>query len=157
MSAIAMTIDRSSHGLLGLAAGAIGLLGRFPDALLLLVARVAPAAVFFKSGLNKTDNWDSTVDLFTTEYKVPVLPPEIAAYLGTAAELICPILLVLGLGARFGAAALLGMTFVIQTFVYPLNYAEHLTWAALLLLVLTRGAGALSIDHLIRRAVLGAR
>jgi putative oxidoreductase len=157
MSAIAMTTDRSSHGLLGLAAGAIGLLGRFPDALLLLVARVAPAVVFLKSGLNKTDNWDSTVDLFATEYKVPVLPPELAAYLGTAAELICPVLLVLGLGARFGAAALLGMTFVIQTFVYPLNYAEHLTWAALLLLVLTRGAGALSIDHPIRRAVLGSR
>jgi putative oxidoreductase len=152
MSSITMQSDRTApRGLTGLVLGAFDLLGRVPDAPLLLLARIAPAIVFFKSGMNKTDNWDSTLALFAEEYKVPLLPTELAAYLGTAAELICPVLLVLGLGARFGAAALLGMTFVIQAFVYPLNYAEHLTWAALLLLVLTRGAGALSLDRLIRR------
>ena len=152
MSSMTMHSDRTAaRGLTGLFLGAFDLLGRVPDAPLLLLARVAPAIVFFKSGLNKTDNWDSTLALFAEEYKVPLLPTELAAYLGTAAELICPVLLVLGFGARFGAAALLGMTFVIQTFVYPLNYAEHLTWAALLLIVLTRGAGALSLDRLIRR------
>lgn len=154
MSVTTMQIDRfAPHGIAGAIAGAFDLLGRVPDGPLLLLARVAPAIVFFKSGLNKTDNWDSTLDLFATEYKLPLLPTELAAYLGTAGELIAPVLLVLGLGARFGAAALLGMTLVIQTFVYPLNYAEHLTWAALLLIVLTRGAGALSLDRLIRRMV----
>jgi putative oxidoreductase len=83
---------------------------------------------------------------------VPLLPPEIAAYLAAAVELTCPVLLLFGFGARFGAAALLGMTLVIQTFVYPENWIEHLTWATLLLLVLTRGAGWLSVDHLIAGA-----
>ncbi len=149
MSATTMHTDRAAPR--GLFSAAFALLDRMPDAPLLLLARIAPAIVFFKSGLNKTDNWDSTLDLFASEYKLPLLPTELAAYLGTAGELIGPALLSLGLGARLGAAALLGMTFVIQTFVYPLNYAEHLTWAALLLFVLARGAGALSLDHAIRR------
>jgi putative oxidoreductase len=123
MSAITMQTDQPGSGLRNLGRGVFALLDRFPDGVLLLLARIAPAAVFFKSGLNKTDNWDSTLDLFANEYKVPVLPTELAAYLGTAAELACPVLLLLGLGARFGAMALLGMTFVIQTFVYPMNYA----------------------------------
>ena len=73
----------------------------------------------------------------------------------TAAEVTCPVLLVVGFGARFSAAALLGMTFVIQTFVYPENWSEHLLWAALLLHVLTRGAGLLSLDHLSARWLFG--
>jgi putative oxidoreductase len=75
--------------------------------------------------------------------------------LGTTAELTCPIMLVFGIGARLGAAALLGMTFVIQTFVYPDNWSEHLLWASILLYVLTRGAGVLSIDHVLSRWLLG--
>jgi putative oxidoreductase len=133
-------------------AAATDRLGRFPLALLQLMARVAVAAVFWNSGQTKIANWDITVALFAEEYKVPLLPPEIAAYLGTAAELTCPVLLLFGFGARFGAAALLAMTLVIQTFVYPENWIEHLTWAPLLLLILTRGAGFLSLDHLIGRA-----
>jgi len=137
------------------ALGLIGWLERFPRALLLLLARVAPAIVFFKSGLTKIGTWDNTLELFREEYKVPVLPPELAAYLATAAELACPVMLALGLGARLGAAALLGVTLVIQVFVFPLSYAEHLTWAALLLVVLTRGPGALSVDHAVRRRAEG--
>ena len=158
MSVTAMQADRVTRtGVAGLVTQAFDLAGRFPDALLLLAARVGVGLVFFKSGLTKIATWDNTLELFATEYHVPLLPTELAAYMGTAAELICPWLLFLGLGARFGAAALLGMTLVIQTFVYPLNYAEHLTWAVLLLLVLTRGAGALSADHLIRRQLAGNR
>ena len=134
---------------------ATALLRRFPDSLLLAAARAGVGLVFLKSGLTKIDNFDSTIELFASEYKVPLLPPDIAAYLGTATELVAPVLLFLGLGARFGAAALLGMTLVIQSFVYPLNYAEHLTWAALLLPVIARGAGGLSLDALLRRRLLG--
>ena len=101
--------------------GAFDLLGRFPQALLLLMARVGVGAVFFKSGLVKIASWQATVQLFALEYRVPLLPPELAARMGAAVELAAPVLLFLGLGARFGAAAMLGMTFVIEVFVYPLN------------------------------------
>jgi putative oxidoreductase len=129
------------------------LLGRFPLALVLLFLRIGIGGTFFKSGLNKIQSWDSAVSLFAEEYKVPLLSPELAAYLATAAELACPVMLVLGLLARLGAAALLGMTFVIQFFVYPENWVEHLLWAAALLYILTRGPGALSLDALIARRV----
>lgn len=123
------------------------ILGRFPMFALEVMFRLGVAAVFFKSGLVKIQSWESTVGLFRDEYRVPLLPPEIAAYLGTAAELICPVMIAAGLGARFGAAALLGVTFVIQVFVYPENWAEHLIWAGLLTYILTRGAGTVSADH----------
>ena len=131
------------------------LLGRFPASLLDLLLRGGIALVFWKSGMAKLANWDLTVALFADEYRVPLLSPELAAWLATAAEVTCPVLLVVGFGARFSAAALLGMTFVIQTFVYPENWSEHLLWAALLLHVLTRGAGLLSLDHLIARWLFG--
>jgi putative oxidoreductase len=102
----------------------------------------------------KLANWDLTVALFANEYRVPLLPPDLAALLATSAELACPVLIAVGLGARLGAAALLGMTFVIQVFVYPENWSEHLLWASMLLYVLARGAGLLSIDHLIARRLL---
>lgn len=130
-------------------------LGRFPAPLLDLLLRAGIALVFWKSGMAKLANWDLTVALFADEYQVPLLSPEVAAYLATAAEIACPVLLIAGLGARFAAAALLGMTFVIQFFVYPENWSEHLLWAALLLNLLTRGAGALSFDHLIGRWLFG--
>ena len=129
-------------------------LGRFPIPFLDLLFRIGVGSVFFKSGLTKTANWTITVSLFRDEYRVPVIPPEIAAYMATTLELVCPVLLLLGLAARFGALALLGMTLVIQTFVYPENWSEHLLWASLLLYVLTRGPGPLSLDHLVARAVL---
>jgi len=124
---------------------------RLPMAAIEVLLRVGIASVFWKSGMTKLANWDLTLALFAKEYQVPVLPPEIAAYLATAAELTCPVLLVFGIGARFGAAALLGMTFVIQLFVYPDNWSEHLLWASILIYILTRGAGVISIDHVIYR------
>jgi putative oxidoreductase len=127
------------------------LLDRVPPSLLLLLLRVGVGLVFWKSAQTKLANWDLTVQLFAFEYQVPVLSPEVAAFLGTAAELAGSIMLILGFGARFGALALLGVTLVIQTFVYPENWSEHLFWAAALLTILVRGAGVVSADHLIAR------
>jgi putative oxidoreductase len=132
-------------------------LGHVPQDVFDVIFRLAVASVFFKSGLVKIQSWELTVQLFADEYQVPLLPPELAAYLGTAAELICPVLLVLGLGARFSALALLGMTAVIQIFVYPNSWADHLLWTGPLLWILSRGAGRLSIDHAIARTWLGVR
>ena len=154
MSSTSLDIT-SGSGLAGQLQTARTLLGRFPAPLLDLLLRSGIALVFWKSGMAKLANWDLTVALFAEEYRVPLLSPEVAAWLATAAELTCPILLIAGLGARFGAAALLGMTFVIQFFVYPENWSEHLLWAALLLGVLTRGPGPLSLDHLVARWLFG--
>ena len=117
--------------------------------------RVSVAAVFFKSGLVKIQSWESTVGLFRDEYKLPVLPPELAAWMGTALELSAPVLIVLGLFARLGALALLAMTFVIQFVVYPENWAEHLMWASLLAWIVSRGPGAISIYRLIALRLFG--
>ncbi len=133
------------------------LLARFPLSVVEFAMRVGVGAVFFKSGLTKIASWDATLALFENEYAVPLLPVELAATLAAASELACPVLLVFGLGARFGAAVLLGMTFVIQFFVYPENWAEHLLWASVFSYMLTRGAGALSLDHLLARRLFRAR
>src|SRR5262249_62345704 len=98
---------------------------------------------------NKFQSFDTAILLFREEYRLPLLPPEIAAYMGTAVELTAPMLLVFGLFARLGAAALLVMTLTIQFLVYPANWPEHLMWASILAYVLSRGPGALSIDRLI--------
>ena len=92
---------------------------------------------------------DLAITLFREEYKVPFLPPELAAHLGAYTELTMPIFLALGLLSRLAALPLLGMTAVIGVFVYPGAWDTHLTWAALLLLIVARGPGALSIDALI--------
>jgi len=99
--------------------------------------------------MNKFQSFDTAITLFRDEYRLPLLPPEIAAYMGTTIELSAPVLLVLGLFARFGAAALLTMTLVIQFLVYPENWPEHLMWASILAYVLSRGAGTLSIDRVV--------
>jgi len=131
------------------------LLGRFPTSLLALAFRLAVATVFWRSGLTKIASWDATVALFDMEYMLPILPPAVGAYLATALELGCSTLLVLGLGTRFAAAALLGMTLVIQLLVYPENWPDHLLWGSILAYLLTRGAGALSLDHLIAQRLPG--
>lgn len=117
-------------------------------------ARVAIAAVFWLSGRTKVDGFltvnETAFDLFRDEYKVPLLPPEVAAYMATYAETFFPILLVLGLFTRLSAFSLLIMTAVIEIFVYPLAWPTHLTWAALMLYLIGRGAGKISLDHLIR-------
>jgi putative oxidoreductase len=123
---------------------------------LALATRVAIAAIFFLSGRTKVEGFltltDSAQELFRTEYKLPLVPPEIAAHLAAYAEHLFPVLLVLGLLTRLSALALLGMTLVIQVFVYPDAWPTHLSWTALLLYLVGRGAGALSIDRLLRVA-----
>ena len=123
-------------------------LGRFPLPLAQLLFRLAIAGVFMKAGLTKTASWEFTVQLFVDEYKVPILPPEFAALLATTFELSCSTLLVLGLATRVATLPLLGMVAVIQTFVYPNAWSEHLTWGSILLFLLTRGGGAISLDRL---------
>jgi putative oxidoreductase len=128
-------------------------LEQIPLALPELVLRLGVALVFWRSGLTKLPFGNiSTLALFQDEYRVPLLPPELAAYLATSIELIVPWLLLVGLGTRLGAAILLGQTLVIQLFVYPENYPDHLLWAGPLLYLLLRGPGNWSIDRLIRSA-----
>jgi putative oxidoreductase len=125
----------------------LDVLGRFPLALLQLMFRLAVASVFLKAGLTKIASWDTTVQLFADEYRVPLLSPDLAATMAATFELGCATLLVLGLATRLATLPLLGMIAVIQTFVYPNAYAEHLTWASILLFLLTRGAGPWSLDR----------
>lgn len=123
-----------------------------PDALLLFVARLGIAAIFFLSGRTKVDGvlhiTDSTYELFRSEYALPLIPPHAAAILATGAEHLFPLLLVLGLFTRLSALALLGMTLTIQIFVYPDAWPTHLSWAAILLPLIARGGGAWSLDAL---------
>ena len=126
-----------------------------PDAALLLLDRVAVAAIFFLSGRTKVQGLftikDSTYELFRSEYALPLLPPELAAHMAAAAENIAPVLLVLGLATRPAAAVLLGMTAVIEIFVYPDAWPTHLSWAGLLPPLIARGAGGWSLDRLLAR------
>jgi putative oxidoreductase len=101
--------------------------------------------------MTKLDDWNAAVTLFAEEYKVPLLPPEVAAYIAVSVELSMPVLLVLGLLTRAAALVLLGMTTVIEVFVYPQAWPTHIQWAAMLLVLLCRGPGALSLDHLLWR------
>jgi putative oxidoreductase len=154
MSHIAWSPSLPALSLAGLPARAIALLERVPIAIPQLFFRFGMSLVFWRSAQSKLASWDTTILLFQEEYKVPLLPPEIAAYLATAVELTAPVLLVLGIATRLGAAAMLAMTLVIQFLVYPQNYPDHLLWAGPLLYLLLRGPGALSLDHLIRRRLL---
>lgn len=123
-----------------------------PDELLLLVGRIAIAAVFFLSGRTKVEGamtlTEATKELFRTEYSLPLLDPLVAAHAATYAEHLFPLLLVLGLFTRPAALGLLGMTSVIQIFVYPDAWSTHLTWAAILLVLIARGAGRFSLDEM---------
>ena len=150
------------------------LCARIPHSLIALVARFSIAAVFWKSGQTKIEGlaidivdgsfslgWprlaDSAVDLFRDEYKVPLIPPELAAPLAATAEHLLPVLILIGLATRLSALGLLGMTAVIQLFVYPAAYPTHGVWAAVLLYLVAMGPGAVSIDHwLARRYALEA-
>ncbi|EPF19168.1 DoxX [Cedecea davisae] len=140
------------HGLRSLWNNAWRTLERYvSDNLLLLIARVGIAAVFFLSGRTKVTGFmtlkPSTYELFRTEYALPLIPYDIAAHLATLAEHGFPVLLVLGLFSRFAAAGLLFMTLVIEIFVYPDAWPTHLIWGGLLLLILSRGAGRWSLDR----------
>jgi len=124
-----------------------------PYAIVALVARIAVANVFWRSGQTKVEGFfhikENTFFLFSEEYKVPLLPPDLAAYLATIAEHVFPILLIVGLASRLSALGLILMTAVIQLFVYPDGWPDHILWFALLLVILARGPGAISLDRLI--------
>jgi len=146
----------------------LALCQRIPDAAIALLGRLSIAAVFWQSGQTKvqgfaidvvhgqfTWGWprlsDSVVPLFAEEYRLPLLPPELAATLAAWGEHVFPVLLVLGLATRVSALALLGMTLAIQFLVYPGGYATHGTWAAVLLFLVARGPGPVALDHWIAR------
>jgi putative oxidoreductase len=126
---------------------------RIPHDLIALIARVAAGTVFLRSGLLKLEGWKegNTLALFRDEYKLPIIPPEIAAYLATAAELALPPLLIAGLFTRFAAFALVLMTLVIQVFVYPNAFDTHGVWAVCFLYLMKYGAGSLALDRFIER------
>lgn len=129
-------------------------LQRIPDSIVLLAARIFPAAVFWQSGRTKVDGWqvsESAIFLFTDEYALPLVNPVLAAHLAAVAEHLFPILLVIGLATRVSALALLGMTAVIQIFVYPGAWPTHGVWAACFLLLAARGGGWFSLDHILAR------
>lgn len=146
----------------------IALFEKIPYSLIAFLARFSIAAVFWKSGQTKVEGFAidlingtfqlgvprlaaSTVPLFQSEYHVPLLSPEVAAHLSAFAEHFFPALILVGFATRFSALALIGMTLTIQLFVYPEAYPTHGTWIAILLLLVAKGPGCLSIDHLIAR------
>ncbi len=124
--------------------------------LLLLTQRLGIASIFWMSARTKVEGWftipDSTYELFRTEYAGVPIPPEFAAVMATINEHVFSVLLVLGLFTRFSAIALLGMTAVIEIFVYPDAWPTHLSWAGLLLPLIALGGGRLSLDRLLRIA-----
>lgn len=159
------------HNVTALIANAICLMSRFPNSVLALIARFSIAAVFWKSGQTKIEGFaidfvdgtleigmptisDNAVFLFREEYQVPLLTPEFAATLAALGEHVLPVLLLFGLATRFSALGLLGMTLVIQVFVYPHAYATHGTWAAVLLYLMVHGPGKLSVDAWIARRLV---
>ncbi|TCL70347.1 DoxX family protein [Rhizobium sp. BK251] len=134
--------------------GALRLLDRIPHDFIALVSRFSIAAVFWQSGQTKVDGWhvtDNAVYLFENEYKVPFVDPWLAAHLAAFAEHFFPVLLVIGLASRLSALALLGMTLVIEIFVYPDAWPTHGTWAVCFLVIAAGGPGRLSLDYLIAR------
>jgi putative oxidoreductase len=124
---------------------------QLPLSLVQLAGRLAIFNVFWNSAQSKLASWPVTLQLFAVEYRVPVLPSDIAALLATAAELGGSILLLAGLLTRFAALTLLGVVAVIQIFVFPAHWGEHLLWTSLLLLLVARGAGVISLDHAVKR------
>lgn len=126
-------------------------LDRVPYTLLAIPLRLAVATIFWNSAMTKLANWETALELFREEYRLPLVPPELAAYLAVSIELSAPVLLVLGLATRPVALLLLGMTLVIEVFVYPLAWPTHIQWAAMLLVLLCRGAGGWSVDAWLRK------
>jgi len=125
-----------------------------PEAVVALVIRLGVAAVFFQSGRTKVDGLlhitDGTYALFREEYRLPLIPPDVAAHLATYSEHLFSLLLAVGLFTRVSALAFLVMTAVIEIFVYPDAWPTHLSWAGLLLYLVARGGGAWSLDRALR-------
>lgn len=139
--------------------GIISMLEQIPQSSISLLARVIIGLVFFKSGLTKIEGFhitDAAIFLFQEEYKLPLLSPSLAAHIAAIMELSMPLFLFAGLATRFAALALLGMTLVIELFVYPEAYVMHGLWAVALLTLIKYGAGAISLDHMIGRSLNSA-
>lgn len=147
---------------------AIALFSAIPDWLIALLGRFSIAAVFWKSGQTKIEGLsidlisgtfqfgiphlsDSAITLFENDYALPLLPPHLAAVMAATAEHVFPALILIGLATRFSALALLGMTAVIEIFVYPDAYPVHGIWATVLLFLIAKGPGPFSIDHLLAK------
>jgi putative oxidoreductase len=133
---------------------AVQVADRIPSSILGLIVRLGVADVFWRSGQTKVSGWhvtDSAIQLFRDEYKLPLISPEWATHLAALQEHLFSFLLFIGLASRLSALGLLAMTAVIEIFVYPQNWPDHLLWAGSLLYVIARGPGAISIDALIRR------
>ncbi len=133
---------------------AVQVADRIPSSIVGLIVRLGIADVFWRSGQTKVSGWhvtDSAIQLFRDEYKLPLISPELAAHLAAIQEHLFSFLLIIGLASRLSALGLLAMTAVIEIFVYPQNWPDHLLWAGSLLYVIARGPGAFSIDALIRR------
>ena len=125
---------------------------RIPYSAVALISRFALASVFWRSAQTKVNGFsirEETFYLFQEEYKVPLLPPDLAAYLATIGEHAFSVLLLIGLASRLSALGLFGMTMVIQLFVFPDGWPEHILWISLQLLIISRGPGTISLDHLI--------
>jgi putative oxidoreductase len=127
-----------------------------PYSLLAIPLRIASGYVFWSSYHEHIANWNTTLFLFESEYKVPLLAPESAALLAAVIEFVTPILLLFGLFTRGAALVLLLMTAVIEIFIYPQAWPTHIQWAAMLLVLLCRGAGVLSLDYLLAKAATNA-
>jgi len=153
------TIDAPNRtGLPALAGKVIAWMSAIPHSVIALIGRLSIAMVFWQSGETKVEGWhvtDSAIYLFENEYKLPLIDPAIAAHLAAFAEHFFPILLAIGFASRLSALALLGMTLVIEIFVYPDAWPTHGTWAACLLLIVARGPGIFSLDRLIARWFTG--
>lgn len=170
MTSISTTTTASADavGIVGLVRKLIGLTARIPDSLIAFVGRFSIAAVFWKSGQTKIEGLaidivsgtfdigmprlsDSAIYLFREEYRLPLLAPELAAPMAAFAEHLFPLLILIGLATRFSAIALLVMTMTIQLLVYPDAYPTHGVWATVLVFLIAKGPGVLSVDHLIAR------
>ena len=129
----------------------VGWFETIPYWLIAITCRVALAQVFWSSAQTHLANWRTTLYLFGSDYSLPFLPPVLAAYMAITIELVVPPLLLLGLATRFATLVIFGMTLVIEIFVYPAAWPTHIQWAAMMLVLMTYGAGPLSLDWLIRR------
>jgi len=153
MTAAATADTRPAAAPLRLIERAVGALNRIPFSAIVLVARVATFSVFLRSGLVKLDDWNATLMLFRDEYKVPILPPDVAATMAASMELGASSLVLIGLFTRPAALGLLGMVSVIQIFVYPQAWPDHIQWLGFMIFIVCRGPGVVSVDALIKRVL----